>query len=323
MKAFYLCPAPEGTVLEPREVPVPQPKPGEIVVRVRAASLNRGELLAAHGHYRLAEPRPAGGDCAGEVHALGEGVTGFALGERVMGRARGCFAEYVALAVEQTLPVPQRLSWEQAAAVPLVFVTVYEILHLGALRAGETLLVTAASSGVGVGLIQAGRVMGARVIALSRSAQKLERLKALGLDAAIEVPAGRFAEKVLEATGGKGADLGVNLVGGTIFPELLRASANQGRIAIVGYVDRATRSEIDLDAVHAKRLRIYGVSNANLTAAERAQATRGFARELLPAFADGRITPLVDRVFAFEELPAAKAYVESDAQVGKVVVRMQ
>lgn len=322
MKSFWIKSDHGKTVLEPREVPVPQPKSGELVVRVRAASLNRGELLASHGHYALDAPRPAGGDAAGEVHAVGEGVTGFKPGDRVMGRGRGCFAEYVALAVEQTVPAPRRLSWEQAAAVPLVFVTVYEILHLGKLGAGETLLVAGASSGAGVGCIQAAKVIGAKVIATSRSADKLAKLKAAGLDVGIEARGGKFAEQVLEATGGRGVNLAVNLVGGGVFPELLRALANQGRMAIVGYVDGSKKSEIDLDAVHGKRLRIYGVSNQHLTAAERAEAMRGFARELLPAFADGRIAPLIDRVFPFDELPAAKDYMESDAQIGKIVVRV-
>ena len=322
MKSFWIKSDHGRTVLEKREVPVPQPKRGEVVVRVRAASLNRGEFLASHGHYALDVPRPAGGDAAGEVHAVGEGVAGFRPGERVMGRARGCFAEYAAMAAEQVVPAPARLTWEQAAAVPLVFVTVHEILHLGRLRAGETLLVAGASSGVGVGCIQAAQVVGARVIATSRSADKLAKLKAAGLDVGIEARGGQFAEKVLEATGGKGADLAVNLVGGGVFSELLRALANQGRMAIVGYVDGSKKSEIDLDAVHGKRLRIYGVSNQHLTAEERAAAMRGFARELLPAFADGRIAPLIDRVFPFDELPAAKDYMESDAQIGKIVVRL-
>ena len=114
----------------------------------------------------------------------------------------------------------------------------------------------------------------------------------------------------------------IDLVGGTAFPDCLRALANQGRLAIVGYVDGVLKSEIDLEAVHGKRLRIFGISNTHLTAAERAEATRGFVRDVMPAVADGRITPVIDKVFPFAELPAAKAYAESNAQVGKIVVRL-
>jgi NADPH2:quinone reductase len=323
MKAFWIRSQGGKTVLEPRVVPVPQAKAGEILVRVRAASLNRGELLASIGLHSAEVPKPAGGDAAGEVQAVGEGVTAFKRGDRVMGRARGSFAEYVAMAVEQAVPAPERLSWEEAAAVPVVYVTAYEIVcQFGKLKAGEWLLVAGASSGVGVACIQAGKYLGASVIATSRSSEKLAKLKTLGYDVGIEARDGKFADKALEATGGKGANLAANLIGGTAFPECLRALANQGRLAIVGYVDGTMKSEIDLESVHGKRLQIFGVSNAHLTAAERTAAMRGFARDLLPAFVEGRVTPIVDRVFAFDELPAAKDYAETNAQVGKVVVRV-
>lgn len=323
MKSYWIKTENARTVLEFRDVPIPQPKAAEIVLRVRASSFNRGELLAAIGLHSADVPRPAGGDGAGEVYAVGEGVSGFKVGDRVMGRARGFFAEHVAMVVEQAVPIPDRLSWEQAAAVPTVFVTAYEILcQFGKLKAGEWLLVAGASSGVGVACIQAGKYIGAKVIATSRSAEKLAKLKTLGLDVGIEARGGNFAGEVMQATGGKGASLAVNLIGGTAFPELMRSLANQGRLAIVGYVDRTMKSEIDLEAVHGKRLQIYGVSNAHLTAGERAEAMRGFIRDLLPPFADGRIVPVIDRVFPFDDIQAAKAYVESDVQVGKVVVRV-
>jgi NADPH:quinone reductase-like Zn-dependent oxidoreductase len=322
MKSCFIQSGNNGTSFLFRDVPEPQPKAGEIVVRVRAASLNRGELLAQSAHYQADAPRPAGGDAAGEVHALGEGVTGFKRGDRVMGRGQGCFSEYAALRADQVVPLPERLSWEQGGAVPLAYVTVYEMLFTyGKLKAGETLLVTGASSGVGVGCIQTGKAIGARVIATSRSADKLAKLKPTGLDLGIESRDGRFAEKVLEATGGEGANLAINLVGGGIFPELVRSLANKGRLAIVGSLDGAKEGMLDLSAVHARRLQIFGVSNARMSPAERAEAMRGFARDMLPLFADGRIVPLVDKVFSFEELPAAKRYVEGNSQVGKVVVR--
>ncbi|MDH5536659.1 MAG: zinc-binding dehydrogenase [Betaproteobacteria bacterium] len=323
MKAFWIKSANGGTALESRDIPEPEAKQGEIIVRMRAASLNRGELLAAIGHHSAAAARPAGGDGAGEVHAVGEGVAGFRPGDRVMFRARGTFAQYAAVLAEQAVPTPERLTWEQAASVPTVFVTAHEsIRQFGKLKKGNWLLVAGASSGVGVACIQAAKYLGAKVIGTSGSAAKLEKLRAIGLDVGIEARGGDFAAQVLKATRGRGAKVAVNLVGGTAFPGCLHALANQGRLAIVGYVDGVMMSEIDLEAVHGKRLQIFGVSNAHLTPSQRARATRSFARELLPGFADGGITPLVDRVFPFDELPAAKAYVDSNAQIGKVVVRM-
>jgi NADPH:quinone reductase-like Zn-dependent oxidoreductase len=323
MKTFYIKSGNGGTVLELRDVPVPEPKRGEIVVRTRAASLNRGELMAAIGLHSVSEPRPAGIDGAGEVHAVGEGVSGFTAGDRVMFRARGAFSEYVAAVIEQAVHIPESLTWEKAGAVPTVFITAYEsIRQFGRLRKGNWLLVAGASSGVGVACIQSAKYLGARVIGTSTSSEKLEKLKSLGLDVGILSRGSNFAAQVLEATHGKGVNVAVNLVGGTAFPGCLASLANQGRLAIVGYVDGVMKCEIDLEPVHGKRLQIFGVSNSHLTPDERALATRGFVSEILPGLADGSIVPVVDRVFDFEDLPDAKAYVESNAQIGKVVVGM-
>jgi NADPH:quinone reductase-like Zn-dependent oxidoreductase len=324
MKSYYIKSVSGKTVFEPREVPKPQPKAGELLVRVRAASLNRGEILASISLHQVHEPHPAGGDCAGEVEAVGGGVTAFKAGDAILGRARGSFAEYVVMGAAQAAAKPARLSWEQAAAVPIVAVTAYEaICQYGKLKAGETLLVAGASSGVGVVGVQIGKFLGAKVIGISRSVAKLDKLKSLGLDTGIVASGAGFSGKVLEATGGKGVNLSLNLIGGSVFPDLVRSAANQGRIAIIGYVDDQHRAEIDLETVHGKRLQIFGVSNALMSAPQRAEAMRGFARDVLPGYADGRITPVVDKVFAFDELPDAKAYVESNAQLGKVVVKMQ
>lgn len=323
MKSYYIKSVNGKTVFEPRDVPQPQPKAGEMLVKVRAASLNRGEILASISLHAVHEPHPAGGDCAGEVAAVGEGVTAFKSGDKILGRARGSFAEYVVMGAAQAAAKPERLSWEQAAAVPIVSVTAYEaICQYGKLKAGETLLVAGAASGVGVMAVQIGKYLGATVLGLSRSKEKLDKLKASGLDTGIVAAGGGFADKVLAATGGKGFNVALNLVGGSAFPDLVRSAANKGRIAIIGYVDDQHRAEIDLETVHGKRLQIFGVSNALMSAPERAEAMRGFARDVLPGFADGRITPLIDKVFPFNELPAAKAYVETNAQLGKVVVKV-
>jgi NADPH:quinone reductase-like Zn-dependent oxidoreductase len=310
-------------LLERREAPAPEPGRGQILVRVRAAGLNRGELLVARGAKPGAAPKPAGGEAAGEVVALGEGVAGFASGARVMGRAGGAFAEYALMDAREAIPVPQRLSWEQAAAVPLVFMVVHDMLvEQGRLAAGEWLLVTGVTSGVGVGALQAGKALGARVAGTSGSKSKLARLVPLGLDLALETRKGDFRDAVMAATDGKGANLIVNNVGGSMFPECMRTLAFEGRLATVGHLDGVVRSEIDLEALHAKRLTVFGVSNRLRSAEQRSATVRGFVADLLPAIADGRIEPLIDRVFGFDELAAAKDYMESDSQVGKIVVRM-
>ncbi len=323
MKSCWIVVKDHKAALEWRDVPQPQPKAGEVVVRVRASALNRGELIvggAVHGG-----PEKIGGtEAAGEVHAVGAGVSGVRAGDRVFGRVRGGFAEYVVMEQAQIIPLPQCLSFEQGAAVPISYITAYEMLYppYGRLKAGEWLLVTGASAGAGVASIQIAKMLGAKTIGTSGSAQKLEKLKAAGLDVAIATRGADFAAKVKAATGGNGADLIVNLVGGTQFAECVRCLARHGRLAVVGYVDGSVTAEIDLSAVHVNRLEIFGISNAKLTAEEKAAATRGFVRDVVPAIADGRIVPVIDRVFAFDELPAAKAHMEENAMVGKIVVRV-
>jgi len=322
MKSCWIKTEAGKAVLEFRDVPLPQPKAGEIAVRVHATSMNRGELIVGGVVHGGAE-KIGGTDAAGEVHAVGEGVTSFRPGDRVMGRARGGFAEYTLMDARQAMPVPPCLSWEQAAAIPVAFLTAYEMLYeRGRLKRGEWLLITGASSGVGVASIQTAKALGASTIGTSGSAQKLATLKAAGLDVGIETRAPDFADKVKAATGGKGADLIVNCVGGSVFPECVRALAYEGRLATVGYVDGVLKSEIDLGALHANRYVLFGVSNAKLGPAHRAETVCGFVRDVLPAVADGRITPLIFKVFSFDDLPAAKDCIESNTQVGKIVVRV-
>jgi NADPH:quinone reductase-like Zn-dependent oxidoreductase len=311
--------AERGLALEARDVPAPEPKEGQLLVQVRASSFNRGELLTGHGAF---DPRgkPAGIECAGEIAAAG---AGFAVGERVMGRCVGGFAEYALMDAREAMRVPQRLSWEQAGAIPLAFMVAHDMLVAhGHVERGEWVLITGASSGVGVASLQVGKALGANVIGTSGSEQKLARLAELGLDVGVETRGGGFHDAAMKATAGKGVDLVVNTVGGTVFAECIRSLAYEGRLATVGYLDRTLKAEIDLEALHAKRLHLFGVSNKLRPAAERAQTVRAFEKDLLPYFADGRIVPVVDRVFAFDELAAAHAYFDSGAVVGKVVVRM-
>jgi NADPH:quinone reductase len=320
MKAYWITPGPGGTQVELRETATPEPKPGEILVRVRATSLNRGELL---GGKPGAPAKPGGGECAGEVVTVGAGVTGFGPGDRLMGRCAGGFAEYALMDAREAMRVPGGLAWEEAAATPLVFLVVYDMLVAeGRLAAGQWLLVTAVSSGVGVAALQTAKALGARVIGTSGSADKLARLEKLGLDLSVRTRAADFHDAVMKATDGSGVHLVVNNVGGSVFAECLRSLAFEGRLATVGHMDRVLSATLDLEALHGKRLTVFGVSNRFRTAAKRAETVRGFVRDVLPFITDGRLRPLVDRTFGFEALPAAIAFMESDAQVGKVVVRV-
>jgi NADPH:quinone reductase len=219
------------------------------------------------------------------------------------------------------MPVPQELSWQEAGALPTTYMTAHDMLVLqGGLRAGGWLLVTGVSSGVGVASLQIAKAIGAKVIGTSGSAGKLARLQAMGLDAAICTRAADFHAQVMDATGGAGVNLVVNNVGGTVFAECVRCLAFEGRLATVGYVDGVLKSEIDLQALHAKRLVLFGVSQKLTSPAQKAEGVRRFAAEMLPLVAQGKLRPLVDRVFAFEELPAARALMEANAHVGKIVI---
>jgi NADPH2:quinone reductase len=320
MKAYWITPGSDGTGVELRETATPEPKPGEILVRVRAASLNRGELLRGKPG---GPAKPGGGECAGEVVKVGDGVTGVSAGDRMMGRCGGGFAEYALMDAREAMRVPGPLAWEEAAATPLTFIVVYDMLIAqGHLMAGHWLLVTGVSSGVGVAALQTGKVLGARVIGTSGSSDKLARLEKLGLDVGIHTRVGDFHDAVMKATDGKGANLVVNNVGGTVFAECIRALAFGGRLATVGHMDHVLTATLDLEALHRRRLTVFGVSNQLRTAAQRAETVRGFVTDVLPHFEDGRLRPLVDQVFGFDDLPAAIKFMESDAQVGKIVVRV-
>jgi NADPH:quinone reductase-like Zn-dependent oxidoreductase len=314
MKAYVLRAETHGMALELREKSQPQPSPTQLLVKIRAASLNRGELIAGHGLIKPGTEKPAGMDAAGEVVGTGE---------RVMGRLPGAFAEYGVMDKQDAIPIPSMLSFEEAAAVPITFLVVYDMLvQQGGLKAGEWLLVTGVSAGVGVAALQAGKALGAKVIGTSGSAEKLARLKALGLDVPIHTRKPDFHDAVMKATDGKGVNLVVNNVGGTVFAECIRSMAYEGRLATVGYLDGSMKSEIDLDALHSKRLRLFGVSNKLRTAPQRAATVEGFKKDFLPLFASGKLKPLVDKVYAFDDLPKAKDHMESNAAVGKIVVRL-
>ena len=324
MKSYWLK-TPElaqgaETSLELRDTPIPDPGANQLLVRVRAAGLNRGEFLKG-GLHKPGAVKAVGTEAAGEVVSMGADVKSFAVGDRVMGRMAGAFAEYALVDAGETMAVPDRLSWEEAASIPLTFHVVYDMLVLqGKLQAGEWLLITGVSSGVGVAAVQMAKALGAKVIGTSGSADKLERMKAMGLDVGLCTRAPDFAARVMEVTGGHGADVVINTVGGTVFAESMRCMAFEGRLAMVGYVDGVTHSDVDLSLLHTNRLRLFGVSNKLRTPAQRMQAVPQFITDMLPRLADGSVKVMLDKVFPFEQLAEAKALMEANQHLGKIVL---
>jgi NADPH2:quinone reductase len=324
MQSYWMQMTDTDTVLELRDIPVPTPDPRQLLVRVHAAALNRGEFLLGHGlHGKPGSWKAIGGEGAGEVIAVGSEVRGFKPGDRVMGRCSGAFSAYALMEQVEAMVVPAGVSWEQAASVPLTFLVAFDMLVLqGHLKAGDWLLINGVSSGVGVASLQLAKALGANVIGTSGSADKLAALKPLGLDVALCSRAADFAPAVMAATGQRGANLVVNTVGGTVFAESVRSLAFEGRLATVGYVDGVVHADIDLEALHARRLTLFGVSNKLRTKEQRASSVPRFVAEVMPLIAAGRIQPRIDRVMDFAQLEEAKARMEAGAHIGKIVLRM-
>jgi NADPH2:quinone reductase len=320
MRAWWMNTTETEARLELREQPLPEPGPRQLLVRVRAAGLNRGEFIIG-GLVKAGNAKALGIEAAGEVVRAGAEARRFAPGARVMGRFAGGLAEYVLANEAEAMPVPEGLSWEEAGALPVTYMVAQDMLLLqGGLQPGGWLLVTGITSGVGVASLQIAKALGAKVIGTSGSQQKLDQLKPLGLDVALRTRGADFQAQVMDATGGVGVNLVVNNVGGTVFAECVRCLAFEGRLATVGYVDGVLKAEIDLQALHAKRLVLFGVSNKLTDAAQKAEAAERFEQDLLPLAAAGKLRPLIDRVFPLDQLPAARAHMEANAHVGKIVI---
>ena len=324
MKAIFLVPGPDGGVYEYREVPAPSPKGDLVVVKVRATGTNRGELLARPG-FRSSnpalKPMPGGIEFAGEIAAVGPDATGWHVGERVMGRAPGSYAELVAVNPVQLMRFPDSLSWAEAASIPNVFVTAHDAIATAAeLKSGESVMITAASSGVGTAAIRLARFLGAQtVIATTRAAAKCGQLIGLGADLAIDVSKPGWVDQVMATTEKRGVDVIIDNVGGPMLADNIRALAIKGRLVSVGR-NAGNVGECDLDQVAFKRASIIGVTFRTRSPQESFLCSERFAAACLEGLRSGALKPVLDRTFPFDKIADAHAYMLSDAQVGKIVL---
>lgn len=299
---------------------MPTPGVDEIIVRVKAASFNRGEFAAAQNAPAAVEGKPAGIECAGEIVGLGSPDSRFTEGTRIMGRARMAFSEFAIFRKEDAIPVPDSFSWEEAACASITYLVAHDMLFSEARLGDEWLLITGVPSGVGLASLQLGKLKGAKVIGTSRSQDKIEKLKELGLDHGLVYNEQEFTQKVTEITDNNGVDVIVNCVGGGVFANCLGILTYQGRLATVGHLDGIGRAEIDLKALHKKRLKLFGVSNQLRQPEERAESIALFSNDILPAMAERKIVPVIDQVFAFDKCQKGLDYMRSNNQIGKIVI---
>lgn len=327
MKAIVITHPGGPEVLELQEIPDPLAGPDDLLVRVRATALNRADVLQRTGNYPQPGPKPAynvpGLEFAGEVVRVGERVDGFAEGDRVMGLLPGQgYAELVSVPSRLAMKVPPTLSWAQAGATPEVYITAHDALRQCSLESGESVLIHAAGSGVGVAAIQIAKVLGAGpVLGTAGSAEKLARAAELGLDAGINYHEQDFAEAVARITAGRGVDVVLDVIGATYWERNLRALALKGRMVLVGSMGGGS-APANLGAILGKRLQIRGTTLRARTLEEKALATRAFEKSVVPHVASGRIRVVVDRVFPLAEAAAAQAYMESNANFGKIVLEV-
>jgi putative PIG3 family NAD(P)H quinone oxidoreductase len=308
------------------EVADPIPGPGEILVDVHATALNRADWLQILGKYPVPPGTPAdlpGMEYAGTVRAPGPRTFRFRPGDRVMGLVPGAaFAERLVVHEREAVPAPEALTLTEAAAIPEAFFTAFDALVLqGRLGAGERVLVHAAASGVGTAAAQVVHAASATAIGTGRDAGKLERAAALVPFAPLAVSrdAPRFAERVLELTGGAGVDLVLDLVGGRYTAESLACLAPRGRMMLVGTVD-GVKCELDLRLALGKRAQITGTVLRARALEEKMALARAVERHVLPLFASGIYRPVVDQVLAVDQVAEAFEYLVADRNVGKIVL---
>ncbi len=324
MRAVVLTEYGDPDVLTLTDIPDPVPGPEEVLVEITATALNRADLLQRMGFYPEPGPKKAhevpGMELSGRVVAIGSRVANRAVGDEVMGIVSGgAYAERITVHERQLLPVPAGIAMADAAAIPEVGITAHDALVVqGGLLSGGWALVHAGGSGVGSMAVQIVKAMGARVIT-TVSAKKVDAVRALGADVVVDYGTDDFVDAVRDATGGRGVDTVLDVVGGDYLPRNVKALRIGGTIVQVGVMGGG-QSSFDVASLLPKRAHLIGTMLRSRALEEKVLATRRFGAEVVPAIEAGLVRPIIDRRFALADIAAAHAYMESNANVGKIVI---
>lgn len=313
-------------VMRLSQAPLPKPAKGEVLVKVEAAGVNRPDVAQRQGIYP--PPKDAspilGLEIAGEVVALGEGVTEFKLGDRVCALSNGGgYAQYCTVPAGQALPFPRGYDAVKAAALPETFFTVWaNLFQMAGLTEGETVLIHGGTSGIGTTAIQLAKTFGAEVYATAGSAEKCEACVKLGAKRAINYREEDFAEVVKAETGGKGVDVVLDMIGAAYFEKNLAALAKDGCLSIIALLGGAVAEKVNLTPIMVKRLTVTGSTMRPRTANEKRAIRDDLVARVWPLVENGQVAPVINRVFTLDEVAEAHRLMESSNHIGKIVMRV-
>ncbi|CDF85594.1 zinc-containing alcohol dehydrogenase superfamily protein [Pseudomonas knackmussii B13] len=328
MKAILFETFGEADVMQLGDAPSPEVRPADLLVRVHAAGVNRADLthrMGGYGRPNFGDSTIIGLEIAGEVIDVGSDVTGYAVGDRVMGVVGGgAYAELARIDYRMAMPVPAQLDYVQAAAIPEVFVTAHEaLLHLGRLKTGDSVLIHAAAGGVGSAAVQLARATGATIYATT-DASKLSRVEQLGADFAIDYKCRDFVDVIAEKTGGRGVDVIIDFVGEPYFASNLASLANGGRLIQVGILGGGGNVAVKLEEILYRHLQIIGTVMKSRSQSEKHAMIRRFREHWLDRFDSGDgLEPVVDSTFPLARAADAHRRMESAENVGKIILTMR
>ena len=307
------------------ESPMPSPNDDELLVRVAATALNRADLMQREGRY----PPPPGAseilglELAGTVEAVGAACEGWQVGDPVMGLLPGGgYAEYAVLHHQMAMPLPGDMAFEEAAAIPEVFLTAFQALYwLGGLDVEQRVLIHAGASGVGTAAIQLAKRAGAHTY-VTASAPKHRQCLELGADLAINYKEEDFAEHVLDVTAGQGVDIILDFIGAAYFKQNIKSLAVDGRLVVLSMLGGRTVEAVDLGTLFRKRIHLITTTLRSRSLAYKIALTQDFAKTMLPFFEDRHLRPVIDSVFAWTDVQAAHRHMEANKNVGKIILRI-